>query len=157
MSDWDEPPWTSIWDQPSWSEQQRILISGGIKIFRTEERNLSILYNIYITHRIVGYTQIIDLLCTSAKLVRVPHYKTMELNSKPADLVKIKWLPVFTRFPNGIPECYDRSISIYWIEFSLNLCNVIITMKFHRRFAAFEFFVGLVFVVGCTAVGSISK
>ena len=48
----------------------------------------------------------------SANLVRVPRYnrrKLVELNSEPEDLVKIRLLPVFTRYTYGIlTECNDR-------------------------------------------------
>ena len=53
-------------------KNQKLIASGGIKQFRTEEQKLSIFGNVYIIHGIVGYTQIIDLLCKSANHVRVP-------------------------------------------------------------------------------------
>ena len=53
------------------------IISGGITLSRTEEQKLSILDNVYITHRIVGYTQTID--CKSVNLVCVPCGDRMKL------------------------------------------------------------------------------
>ena len=56
-------------------------------------------------HGIVRYTQTIDLPCKSANLVHVPRYgrnNTVELNSELENLVKIRLLPAFIQYTNGI-------------------------------------------------------
>ena len=65
-----------FWQTDSW-----FLFSGGITLFNTEERKLSNLDNVYITHGITGYTQTIDLLCKSANIVSVPHSDRIKLRS----------------------------------------------------------------------------
>ena len=70
---------------------------------------MSILENVHITQGIMGYTQTIDLLRKSVNLVPRGDRIKVELNSKPADLVKIKRLLVFTLCRNGIlTECNDH-------------------------------------------------
>ena len=82
----------------------------------------SILDNVYITHRILEYTQTIDLLCKSANLFHVPRSDRikLQLNSKPADLLKIKRLLIFTRCLYGTLHVLSEAIvRIPYIELTL--------------------------------------
>ena len=54
-------------------------LSGRIMLFRTEERKSSSLGNVYMPHRIVEYTQTIDLMCKSANLVSLPRGDRIKL------------------------------------------------------------------------------
>ena len=72
-------------------------------LFRTEERKLSNLDNVYMPHRIVGCTQTIDLMCKSANLVSVPRGDWIKLGR---DLVAPR---IHTVWEWNSTECkYDR-------------------------------------------------